>query len=58
MMSVSDDTQTEVTEAFNSTSRSMDDLLILTILILKKWLVKCIRRIATNTSDTEASFLD
>ena len=36
MLSLSDNTETDIIEAFNSTSRYLDDL-ILTILILNKW---------------------
>ena len=36
MLSLSDNNQTDIIEAFNSTSRYLDDL-ILTILILNKW---------------------
>ena len=41
-MSLVDGTQTDVIEAFNSTSIYLDDLLNITILILKVWLVKSI----------------
>ena len=37
MLSLSDNNQTDIIEAFNSTSRYLDDLLILIILILNKW---------------------
>ena len=58
MMSLSDDTQAEI-EAFNSTSRYLDDLLNIDNLILKKWLVKFIPPInKANTAHTEASFLE
>ena len=36
MLSLSDNNQTDIIGAFNSTSRYLDDLLILTILILNK----------------------
>ena len=36
MLSLSDNNETDIIEAFNSTSRYLDDL-ILTILILNKW---------------------
>ena len=36
MLSLSDNNQTDIIEAFNSTSRYLDDLLKLTILILNK----------------------
>ena len=34
---LSDNNQTDIIEVFNSTSRYLDDLLILLILILNKW---------------------
>ena len=37
MLSLSDNYQTDIIEAFNSTSRYLDYLLILIILILIKW---------------------
>ena len=37
MLSLSDNNQTDTIEAFNSTSRYLDDLFILIILILNKW---------------------
>ena len=38
MLSLSDNNQTDIIEGFNSSSRYLDDLLIiLTILILNKW---------------------
>ena len=37
MTSLSNDNQADIIEAFNSTSRYFDDVLILTILILKEW---------------------
>ena len=42
MTSLSNDNQADIIEAFNSTSRYLDDLLILTILILKEWSTKFI----------------
>ena len=42
MMSRSDDTQPDVIEAFNSTSRYLDDLLNIDNLILKECLVRFI----------------
>ena len=41
MLSLSDNNQTDIIEAFNSTSRYLDDL-ILIILILNKWYVRYI----------------
>ena len=62
MLSLSDDNQSEVTEAFNSTSRYLDDLLKIDnncfdsmvnhIYPLELQLNK------SNVSDTDASFLD
>ena len=37
MLSLSDNNQTDIIEAFNSTSRYLDYYLILIILILNKW---------------------
>ena len=37
MLSLSDNNQTDIIEAFNSTSRYLDDYLILITLILNKW---------------------
>ena len=42
MLSLSDNNQTNIIEAFNSTSRYLDDLLILIFLILNKWYVRYI----------------
>ena len=62
MMSLSDDTQAVVIEAFNSTSRYLDDLLN----IDNPYFEEIVSQIypaelhfdIDNTSDTEASFLD
>ena len=48
MLSLSDNNQTDIIEAFNSTSRYLDDLLYPTELQLNK----------ANSADTEAPFLD
>ena len=37
ILSMSDNNQTDIIEAFNSTSRYLDDLLNIVILILNKW---------------------
>ena len=37
MLSLSENNQTDIIEAFNSTSRYLDDLLNIDILILNKW---------------------
>ena len=37
MLSLSDNNQADIIEAFNSTSRYLDDLLNMIILILNKW---------------------
>ena len=37
ILSLSDNNQTDIIEAFNSTSRYLDDLLNIVILILNKW---------------------
>ena len=42
MDSLNHDNQADVIEAFNSTSRYLDDLLNIDILILKAWPNKCI----------------
>ena len=62
MLSLSKDTQSDVIEAFNSTSRYLDDLLI----IDNNFVDSMVNRIypsefqlnKANMSDTEASFLD
>ena len=62
MLSLSEDNQSDVIEAFNSTSRYLDDLLN----IDKNFFDSMVNRIysselqlnKTNVSDTEASFLD
>ena len=43
MTSLSDFKQAEIIEAFNYTSRYLDDLLIMTILTLKAWSIVFIR---------------
>ena len=40
MMSLSDDKQADVIDVFNTTSRYLDDILILIMFILTIWLVK------------------
>ena len=40
MMSLSDDKQADVIDAFNTTSRYLNDILILIMFILTIWLVK------------------
>ena len=40
MMSLSDDKQADVIDAFNTTSRYLDDIIILIMFILTIWLVK------------------
>ena len=40
MMSLSDDKQADVIDALNTTSRYLDDILILIMFILTIWLVK------------------
>ena len=40
MMSLSDDKQADVIDAFNSTSRYLDDILNINNVYLTKWLVK------------------
>ena len=62
MLSLSDDNQTEVIEAFNSTSRYLDDLLNM----YNNFFDSMVNHIypselqlnKANVSDTEASFLD
>ena len=62
MLSLSEDNQSDVIEAFNSTSRYLDDLLNIDDNFLD-WMVNCIYHSElqlnkANVSDTEASFLD
>ena len=62
MLSLSDNNQTDITEAFNSTSRYLDDLLNFD----NPYFEKMVDQIYTtefqlnkaNSSDTEAPFLD
>ena len=61
MLSLSGNNQTDIIEAFNSTSRYLDDLLILIILILNKWYVRYIPLNFSLKSEffcNEAPFLD
>ena len=62
MISLSDDTQTNVIEAFNSTSRYLDDLLNIDSPYIKGMVSQIypaeLQLNRANTSDTEAPFLD
>ena len=42
MLSLSDNNQADIIESFNSTSRYLDDLLNIIILILNKWYIRYI----------------
>ena len=61
MMSLSDDTQADVVEAFNSTSRYLDDLLNIDNLYFEGMVSQIypaeLQLNTANTSDTEAPFL-
>ena len=62
MMSLSDDTQADVIEAFNSTSRYLDDLLNIDNPYFEGMVGQIypaeLQLNKDNTSETEASFLD
>ena len=62
MMSLSWDTQADVTEAFNSTSRYLDDLLNIDNSYFEGMVSQIypaeLQLNKANTSDTKASFLD
>ena len=62
MLSLSDDNESEVTEAFNSTSRYLDDLLNIVNNFFDSMVNHIypsqLQLIKANVSDTEASFLD
>ena len=57
MLSLSDTNQTDIFEAFSSTSGYLDKLLILIIFILNKVYPTEFQFNKANTSDTEALFL-
>ena len=60
MMSLSDDTQSGVIDAFNTTSRYMDDILNINNVYFDNMVSQIypseLRLNKTNTSDTEAAF--
>ena len=62
MMSLSDDKQADVIDAFNTTSRYLDDILNINNVYFDKMVSQIypseIQRNKDNTSDTEAAFLD
>ena len=62
MLSLSDDNQSEVIEAFNSTSRYLDDLLNIDNNVFDSMVSHIypseLQLNKVNVSDTEASFLD
>ena len=62
MLSLSDNNQTGIIEAFNSTSRSLDDLLNINNSYFEQMVVQIypteLQLNKANSSDTEASFLD
>ena len=62
MMSLSDDKQTDVIDAFNTTSRYLDDILNIKNVYFDNMVSQIypseLQLYKTNTSDTEAAFLD
>ena len=62
MMSLSDDTQVDVNEAFNSTSRYLDDLLNIDNPYFERMVSQFypveLQLNKANASDTEAQFID
>ena len=62
MMSFSDDKQADIIDAFNTTSRYLDDILNSNNVYLNNMVSQIyhseLQQIKTNTSDTEAAFLD
>ena len=62
MMSLSDDNQADVIDAFNTTSRYLDDILNINNLYFDNMVSQIypseLQLKKANTSDTEASFLD
>ena len=58
MLSLSDDNQSEVIEAFNSTSRYLDDLLNIDYSMIHHIYPSELQLNMANVSDTQASFLD
>ena len=57
MLFLSEDNQSDIIKAFNSTSRYMDDVLNIDNNIFDS-MVNCTQLNKANVSDTEASFLD
>ena len=62
MMSLSDDKQTDVIDAFNMTSRYLDDILNINYVYFDNMVSQIhpseLQLNKANTSDTEAAFLD
>ena len=62
MMSLSDDKQADIIDAFNTTSRYLDDILIINNVYFDNMVSQIypseLQLNKTNTSDTEAAFLD
>ena len=62
MMSLFDDNQTDVIDAFNSTSRYLDDILNINNVYFDKMVSQIypseLQLNKANTGDTEAAFLD
>ena len=62
MMSLSDDKQADIIDAFNTTSRYLDDILNINIVYIDNMVsqIYCseLQLNKANTSDTEAAFLD
>ena len=62
MMALSDDKQSDITDAFNTTFRYLDDILHIKNVYLGKMVSQIyhseLQLIKAHTSDTEAAFLD
>ena len=58
MMSLSDDKQADVIDAFNRTSRYLDDILNIIIMFTLTIYPSELQLNKANTSDTETAFLD
>ena len=58
MLSLSDNNQTDIIEAFNSTSRYLDDLLNIDNPYFEQMVCTELQLNKANSSDTKTSFLD
>ena len=58
MMSLSDDKQTDIIDAFNTTSKYLGDILNISNIYFDNMVTSKLQLYKANTSDTEAPFLD